>query len=178
MQVKHEHANTGVVTERRSSQSVSNLCSQLNVLMKCFLINPQPFRTYYSHGLISSNITDKRYSSYSTVQLWPWSSLNDKILLLNWMFFLISVKAISPLCCLENIPPPRIWRATPSTSRQRATRSATQDLQVPQPNTWWERLNNFTLDGLCGGTVNKSNLGNGVIWENDPAYSLKDLNPY
>jgi len=32
-------------------------CMMPNLIFCVF----QPFRTYYSHGLISSNITDKRY---------------------------------------------------------------------------------------------------------------------
>lgn len=42
------------------------------------LFNPQAFRTYYCHGLISSNITDKRYSSH--VPLWPRRVQNNDML--------------------------------------------------------------------------------------------------
>lgn len=64
------------------------------VCLKCVLFNPQAFRTYYSHGLISSNITDKRYSLHSKycnyVHLWSLSLYNKEILLLNQMFLYFS----------------------------------------------------------------------------------------
>ncbi|XP_067335248.1 uncharacterized protein C20orf194 homolog isoform X1 [Channa argus] len=44
---------------------------------ECILINTQPFRSYYSHGLISSNITDKSKSQQPFVLFGKHSSLED-----------------------------------------------------------------------------------------------------
>ncbi|KAM7376359.1 hypothetical protein PAMP_006100 [Pampus punctatissimus] len=45
--------------------------------IKCILINLQAFRTYYSHGLLSSNITDKSKSQQPFVLFGRHSSLED-----------------------------------------------------------------------------------------------------
>lgn len=114
------------------SASSSTTCTRVGI--KRILVNPQAFRTYYSHGLISSNITDKRFVSYSSVQ-YSRDFINGTIQMLYQMF-LISVKVSSPLCCLESTPPQRIWRRIRSTFPPRVIRSETPDSRVLQPDTW------------------------------------------
>lgn len=64
------------------------------LIRMCFFSFSQPFRSYFSHGMISSHITDNRYQSLFLVKLWRREFLDGYLHISDNIMLIISFRIV------------------------------------------------------------------------------------